>query len=464
MAQQRRPPPTLMLHRREFRRFQKIANAFRSAPNHVLALLAVVLFFLTRSRSSVASAGDILVKQRVSFSSPQHTHLYVLAACVIVREASDLMPEFIARNYAAGVDHFYVYGDDDDADEKTRLTAVFGHLAGLVTYMPNGRKQPSDAEEGDSYVQMRMYRHCIQKYGSETQWIAFIDTDEFFETPSLPELQTSGLFQTARRAFMHDILAHHSMFPVLCVRWKTALTNGRVVSQAPGEILQDNFPGTCRQTVDNSEKLSLRKTVLQPRFVDLAKTAKLDVAVHKGFKMQFPKRNFKCTFGIGKEIAAPVYILHYWSRSLSDYLRKVQRGRPRRSIPGRTLHDLFHRESLCQTEPDIGSSSLRIEFIRNIVSRVPLSHLRTLNESLVHVLIQPATNDTKWMFCERRVRILISQLVQGRTFSNDLYCTKMPVSVACVAEQRWPFPWAEYLSSPCPKDRHNDGSVFTTVQ
>lgn len=411
-------------------------------------LLTVALIALYSQWTSVSIIAE-LRRARVSdvVLDPQFQHF--LSACVIVRESSDLIGEFLIMNYAAGVDHFFIYDDDDDPVEKARIRKIFTALNGLVTYIPNGREAPTD-DENPNYVQMRMYRHCLQEFGHRSKWVSLIDTDEFFDTFSLRFSLEPGR-KISRRAFLHDVLSAHDIVPILCVRWKTALTNGRLQFPKQGETLSDLFPRTCKVQVNNKEKLALRKMILQPHFVDMKHSPKLDVAIHKGFSFTGQMKKLKCKSGLLHDLEPPIYLIHYWSRDLSSYLRKIRRGRPRRNSPPRNLGDLFLRESMCNLETNAGSSQVRTAYLRRLIRSLPF--FPPSQELLAPAELAVGINysNSSILLNKKRLSRLITEISFGKDFANGAYC-KNRESEACSLHKRenylsWPFPWAEYLTN-----------------
>ncbi|PXF44580.1 hypothetical protein BWQ96_05657 [Gracilariopsis chorda] len=365
------------------------------------------------------------------------------------------MPEFLVRNYAAGVDHFYIYGDDDDDfEEINRLRQIFSFLGDIVTYIPHGRAAPTDREDPQRYVQMRMYRHCLQKYGRRSKWMTFIDTDEFFETYALSQIESNSTNRN-RRAFLHDILTSYDYLPVLCVRWKSALTNGRILPPRSGEFLHDMFPRACKILIGNNGKLSAKKTILQTKYVDLERSPRYDEGLHKGFVFQGPgsNGNISCKAHLGKNLEPPIHIVHYWSRDLSSFLRKIRRGRPRKTVPSRTLYDLFEREQMCEADGVTSSADIRNGHITGLLRNFPLSYypqlrLASAEMALGSSSLQQVRNVS---LCENHVRYLVARISEGKDFLNSKYCEERP-SEACKLFlsspfMKWPFPWAEYLMS-----------------
>lgn len=425
----------------------------------VLSSLAINLTIPALKRPSIVSN---LKSSRSSNLVADFEFRHYLSACVIVRESSDILGEFLVRNYLAGVDHFFIYGDDSDPSEVQRLKILFQAFNGIVTYLEHGRQAPSDEEDPENYVQMRMYRHCVQKFGMSSKWVTLIDSDEFFETSSSSFFDHSE-DRKLHHAFLHDVLKSHEMTPVLCVRWKTALTNGRIQPLKQGETIHESFPNTCKTRENNSKKLALRKMILQPRFVDLERTPKQDVAIHKGFRFSGPMKKLHCKWGLLHGMEPPIHLIHYWSRDLCSFLKKIRRGRPRKGVPMRNLSDLLIRESACVEERGKWYKKARVEAEKRLLLQLPVfperkSPLGGLNSAIGN------QNSSIFRFSEQRMSRLISEIAMGSLFSNEAYCENRE-SVACASSKKrnyskWPFPWVEYITSS--KSMANEDRFFTS--
>lgn len=424
---------------------------FALFPFYVIALLfSADLFFSNSSPSTTPAIADRLIAIRSSRSAPLHPYRYIATACVLSRDASTQLPEFIVRNYLAGIDHFYIYGDDSDDDhaERSRLEAVLEQFARIVTYLPHGRLLPLDEEDPEAYVQMRVYRHCAETFGATTRWMAFIDSDEIFETDDLSSLQPQAE-KRGTHAFLHDVLEAYRRFPVLCIRWRSVLTNGRVIPSQ--STLLDAHPLSCTKIVNNTIKLSLRKTILQPHHLNFSKTPRLDVAIHKGFRFNYPYQKFHCIWGQGASLTPPIYLAHYWSRSVFEYLQKIVRGRPRANVPPRSLIDLIKREQVCIPDRNTSVDSDRVAVVRSLLDSFTVDPVPTLAPTAVQHFLSVLDDTEDQELCLDRIRNLLKKLSFGYTLSTVLYCNSVGESPACTKKSsmtsdfEWPFAWVEYL-------------------
>lgn len=104
---------------------------------------------------------------------------YFLSICAIVRNEAPYIAEWIEFHKLQGVQHFYIYHNVDGLEDQETSDA-------LKPYLPN-----TTAEESlvtaiiwpNKPGQMTAYQNCLDIYGKESEWIVFIDVDEFLWSP-----------------------------------------------------------------------------------------------------------------------------------------------------------------------------------------------------------------------------------------------------------------------------------------
>jgi hypothetical protein len=80
--------------------------------------------------------------------------------------------EWIDYHRSIGFEHFFIYGNDDDP--RVLAEALASYIASrTVTFV-------HCPEVG---AQVRMYLHYLRWYGRSTEWICFLDQDEFIRLP-----------------------------------------------------------------------------------------------------------------------------------------------------------------------------------------------------------------------------------------------------------------------------------------
>lgn len=102
-----------------------------------------------------------------------------LGCVLLIKDENEYLPEWLAWHVAQGVEHFYIY---DDSRESSVLD-VLGEYADMCTVR--------DATRYQYHLQFEAYIDALRRFGRETEWMAFIDTDEFIRptgTQSVLEL------------------------------------------------------------------------------------------------------------------------------------------------------------------------------------------------------------------------------------------------------------------------------------
>jgi len=90
-----------------------------------------------------------------------------LSVVLIIKDEGKYILEWLEYHLMAGVQHFYIYDNESTDDTKKLLREYID--AGVITYhyWP-GKKQ-----------QLPAYNHAIENYKNDTEYMAFIDADEF---------------------------------------------------------------------------------------------------------------------------------------------------------------------------------------------------------------------------------------------------------------------------------------------
>lgn len=95
-------------------------------------------------------------------------YTYSICACARMEERS--INEWIAYHQSIGIQKFYIYGNDDDY--RILLDVLYPLLYNnkdLVTFI----------HYNDVGAQSSMYLHFLKYFGYESEWISFVDLDEF---------------------------------------------------------------------------------------------------------------------------------------------------------------------------------------------------------------------------------------------------------------------------------------------
>lgn len=226
---------------------------------------------------------------------------YYLSICAIFKNEAPYLREWIEYHKMIGVEHFYLYNNFSN-DNYLEVLAEYIE-SGLVSLIDWPMKQG----------QMSAYRNCVENYGDSTNWIGFIDLDEFIVPNHTDDLRIS--------------LKPFEDRPVIIAYWKYFGSSGFLKRDISGLVTED-FYLSWRKYAD------IGKYFYNTAF-DYADDLDINNAMHcrwsKIGKIKLPPVNFYgkviCN-GINKvdDDYPPVQINHYFTKSYEEYQIKRSRG------------------------------------------------------------------------------------------------------------------------------------------
>jgi len=104
---------------------------------------------------------------RLFFRRPKMNKKYYASLCTIFKNEAPYLKEWVDYHLIVGFDHFYVYNNFSDDNYKEVLAPyIEKNLLTLIEW-------PIKAG------QTQAYNDCVEKFSTESDWIAFQDADEF---------------------------------------------------------------------------------------------------------------------------------------------------------------------------------------------------------------------------------------------------------------------------------------------
>ena len=270
-------------------------------------------FILDRSngltfRSMLKKCRDIFLllfyKVIYVFCSVKHVEKkYKVSICAIFKNEAPYLKEWIEFNHIIGIEHFYLYNNNSEDDYLSVLVPFID--TGLVTLIqwPNNQ------------AQMECYKHCINNFKNQTNWIGFIDIDEFI----VPRAKNN----------IYDLLKpFNKKRGAIKFYWKMFGTSGKINRDIKGLVTEDffvcwpkyyivgkcfyntnfNFDGNCSKngTLHHSLWTQYKGINLPP--VNIEKKICLN---------EFDKI---------KLFEQPIQINHYFTKSYEEYRMKRAKG------------------------------------------------------------------------------------------------------------------------------------------
>lgn len=227
---------------------------------------------------------------------------YYFAICAIFKNEAKFMKEWLDYYYILGVDHIYMYNNNSDDNYLDVLKPYID--TGYVTLMDWPYK----------YGQMEAYADCYNRFKEETNWLSFIDLDEFI--CPLEEYD------------IKDFLVKYEGYPSLMVFWKMFGTNGQL-SMDDSKLVVEQFTCGWRDLDSIGKVIFSTSNKFEPtriynhsmNFIVKLWKIKLKVpSISERKRFLFFYINNRCS----KRYT--IQINHYFSKDYNSFLSKISKG------------------------------------------------------------------------------------------------------------------------------------------
>lgn len=243
--------------------------------------------------------------QQTSIPIPKRKKYY-LSIHTKYKDELPYLKEWIDFHLLVGVEHFYMY--DEMSNDQNRQKILQPYIdRGIVTHI---------VWKSRDFRKDRV--NFIANYGHDSNWVAFIDIDEFLFSPQINHNEDVPLRK------LSDILTDYESFPAVVVNWVMYGTNFQKEYQPSPVIerffLRDKLPTT------------VIKTILQPDQVNLTELGKYNhsytyhenrLAVNEDKHYVYQNNN------IPYQTANIFRINHYRSKSHQEMKDKIQKMKKR---------------------------------------------------------------------------------------------------------------------------------------
>lgn len=225
---------------------------------------------------------------------------YYVSICAIFKDEARYLEEWIEYHRLVGADHLYLYNNFSSDNYQKILKPYIEE--GYVTLV----------EWPYELAQIPAYQHCYDKFGNETYWLMYIDMDEFI----------CPLYDTN----IKNWIKRYEKYPSVIIYWLMFGTNG-LIDYDPNKLVIEQY--TCSwKSIRNVGKIALN-TRFKP--VKMYHHYIFSWVKFLGIKFKVPSINEARKFVFYyKDHKIPkknsIQINHYWSKCLSEYVRKIDKG------------------------------------------------------------------------------------------------------------------------------------------
>lgn len=232
---------------------------------------------------------------------------YMVSFCLIFKNEAPFLKEWLDFHLTVGVDHFYLYNNNSDDNFREILEPYIG--LGIVTLI----------EWPEQNSQFKAYKHCFETYRNETNWISFIDADEFI----VPKYKET----------IREWIQPYLKYPAINIQWLMFCTGG---------VLEHDYSkNVIEQYKDCWEDLNVHgKCLINTRY-DIANFNTWYVHHHTymyykifGIRIIIPAVNqfgYICTVdkiwggGKNKLVNSTIQINHYFTKAWSIWSKKMKK-------------------------------------------------------------------------------------------------------------------------------------------
>lgn len=107
---------------------------------------------------------------------------FELSVCAIFQDDAPFLSEWIEFHTLQGAQHFYLYNNCSTDNYLEVLHPYIDTKKVTLVEWPYLHNQVGELSWNS--IQCAAYIHCLQNFGEQSKWMAFIDTDEFLFCPS----------------------------------------------------------------------------------------------------------------------------------------------------------------------------------------------------------------------------------------------------------------------------------------
>lgn len=218
----------------------------------------------------------------------------------IIKNEGLYIKEWIDFHRKMNVDHFYIYDNGSTDQTVHELTSYVRN--GIVTLIP---------WEGVA-MQLPAYNHAIRNFKNETEFMAFLDGDEF-----LIPINGVNLYKVIKEIFNMDIDAGG-----IAVNWRVYGSSGHVTRPKGGVIknflyrAKDEGQGNnCIKTIVNPRKVAFWNHVHYPTYFNGFHSIDEDGKIIKDWQniINHPLRKLR--------------INHYFCKSQEEWIKRRSMGK-----------------------------------------------------------------------------------------------------------------------------------------
>ena len=229
--------------------------------------------------------------------------------CVMGKEENIYAKEFINHYKKLGYNHIFLYDNNNINGEKFEDVLKEEISEGFVSIINFRGKKGKIGKVGG--IQLEIYYHCYQYNNKKYDWLSFFDFDEFLVIK--PKNQTIQNFLSNKRYNNCDTIKINFLYYT---------DNGRLYYS--NKSVQERFKVPLykhygNKVIKSTIRGNLKQNYWKKSFCAHTSLMKYKTCDSRGNLTKYNSYIIKANFSYA-------YLKHYYTKSVEEYCRKIQRG------------------------------------------------------------------------------------------------------------------------------------------
>lgn len=218
---------------------------------------------------------------------------YRVSACLLIKDEGRYLPEWLAWHAGIGIEHFYIYDNGSEIPVPESVPMEYADKVTVVDFPPPRRS-----------TQVQAYKDCLARFGGETEWMAFLDTDEFL--------------RVADGTPLPDFLEDYPEADGVLAKWVVYNANGLL--EDDGRPVRERFTQACQFPEDMPQCKSIVRA-------DRVGTMGAHGPIATEHSLWVVNEDHERVRRGGGELPGEKIVVdHYFTRSYAEWQEKMKRG------------------------------------------------------------------------------------------------------------------------------------------
>lgn len=287
-----------------FEKFKDVSEVQRMIKEKT-NILNSLIYQVALQQQEIKQAKQSIYRKKCSDYLNNNKFKYYASVCLLIKDENAYIEEWLNHYSSIGIEHFYIYDNNSKIPIKDTVHIINnGYYDNMCTFV-----KFTDYKKN---MQHECYDDCLSKFGKESRWIGFFDTDEFVDV-------------NAKNII--EFLKQYEDYFCVWIPWEIHNANGRLLKR--NGTMKELYPDTFVDPFGIWGKVFLQPHRTKQMFVHLAMgMSDEDIVINPDYSGHL--KGYKDIFADNQEGICPIYkyakVRHYLTRSFEEWCEKMKRG------------------------------------------------------------------------------------------------------------------------------------------